>query len=152
MASEKITTISPSDNKPVVTRTGISKEELIKITQNAVDAFHSYKSTKLAERQDIIRKALRIMENRKEQLSLELTQQMGRPIAYAGIEIRTAIARAEYMLKSSNEAMSDSSGEPEDGFRRYIKKVPIGPVLIIFPWNVSNIHYITLFMIRMEGY
>ena len=139
MASENITTISPSNNKPVITRTGVTKEELIKITQNAVNTFRSYKSTKLVERQEIVRKALRIMESRKEQLGLELTQQMGRPIAYAGVEIRTAIARAEYMLKVSNEAMADSSGEPEDGFKRYIKKVPIGPVLIIFPWNVSII-------------
>lgn len=139
MAPEKITTISPSDNKPIVTRTGVSKEESIKITQNAVHAFQSYKTTKLVERQDIVRKALRIMESRTKQLSLELTQQMGRPIAYAGVEIRTAIARAEYMLKVSDEAMAESSGEPEDGFKRYIKKVPIGPVLIIFPWNVSSI-------------
>lgn len=151
MAPEKITTISPSDNKPIITRTGVSKEESIEITQNAVDAFRSYKTTKLVERQAIVRKALRIMESRTKQLSLELTQQMGRPIASAGVEIRTAIARAEYMLKVSDEAMAESSGEPEDGFKRYIKKVPIGPVLIIFPWNVScNLLLDPLFLIRDE--
>ena len=137
MASKKITTISPADNKPVVVRDEISKEELLKIPENAVEAFKSYKATQLAGRQEIIKRALQIMQQRKEQLSLELTQQMGRPIAYAGVEIQTAIARAEYMLKVSNEALAESSGEPEKGFKRYIRKVPIGPVLIIFPWNVS---------------
>ena len=137
MATKKIVTISPLDNKPIITRDEISKEELLKIPENAVEAFNSYKTTQLAKRQEIVKDALQIMQQRKEQLSLELTQQMGRPIAYAGVEIQTAIARAEYMLKVSNEAMKESSGEPEKGFKRYIKKLPIGPVLIIFPWNVG---------------
>jgi acyl-CoA reductase-like NAD-dependent aldehyde dehydrogenase len=42
----------------------------------------------------------------------------------------------EYLLKISEETLKDTEGEPEKGFERYIKKVPLGPVLILFPWNV----------------
>jgi acyl-CoA reductase-like NAD-dependent aldehyde dehydrogenase len=44
--------------------------------------------------------------------------------------------RGEYLLKISDETLKDTAGEAEKGFTRYIRKVPLGPVLILFPWNV----------------
>jgi acyl-CoA reductase-like NAD-dependent aldehyde dehydrogenase len=61
---------------------------------------------------------------------------MGRPIAYTAKEVTTAVMRGEYLLKISDETLKDTPGEVEKGFKRYIKKVPLGPVLILFPWNV----------------
>lgn len=60
---------------------------------------------------------------------------MGRPIAYTAKEITTAVARGEYLLKISSDALKDTEGEPQQGFKRYIRKAPIGPVLILFAWN-----------------
>ena len=40
-------------------------------------------------------------------------------------------------MKISDEALADTDGEAEQGFKRYIKKVPVGPVLVLFAWNVS---------------
>ena len=65
---------------------------------------------------------------------------MGRPISYTAKEITTAVARGEYLLKISGEALRDTDGEPEKGFKRYIKKVPVGPTLILFAWNVRAPH------------
>lgn len=62
---------------------------------------------------------------------------MGRPIAYTGKEVSTAVKRAEYLLKISDEALKDTDGEAEKGFKRFIRKVPVGPVLILFTWNVG---------------
>jgi len=38
-------------------------------------------------------------------------------------------------LKISSDALKDTPGEPEKGFKRYIRKVPLGPVLVLFAWN-----------------
>ena len=62
---------------------------------------------------------------------------MGRPIAYTAKEVTTAVARGEYLLKISGECLKDTVGESEKGFKRYIRKVPVGPVLILFAWNVG---------------
>jgi len=62
---------------------------------------------------------------------------MGRPIAYTAKEVSTAIKRAEYLLKVSEETLQDTPGEAEAGFKRFIRKVPVGPALIIFAWNVG---------------
>jgi acyl-CoA reductase-like NAD-dependent aldehyde dehydrogenase len=136
MSLEKITTISPITNKPVLTRNGLSDADLQSIPETAATAFDSYRRTPLAERQKIVKKALKLLNERQDVLGKELTEQMGRPIAYTPKEVTTAVMRGEYLLKISDETLKDTEGEAEKGFKRYIKKVPLGPVLILFPWNV----------------
>ena len=137
MSAEVITTISPSTNKPVLTRNGLSDHEIALLPQRASEAFNNYRLVALKERQAIVRKALQLILDKKDVLARELTEQMGRPIAYTAKEITTAVLRGEYLLKISGDALEDTEGEPEKGFKRYIKKMPVGPVLILFAWNVS---------------
>lgn len=137
MSVERLITISPSTNKPILERNGLTDEDLATLPTTATEAFKSFRKTTLAERQTIVKNALKGIDRKKDELAKELTEQMGRPIAHTAKEITTAIARAEYLLKISDEALKDTDGEPERGFKRYIKKVPIGPVLILFAWNVG---------------
>ena len=136
MSAEKITTVSPSTNKPVLERNGPTDEELSQLPKKAQAAFLEWTRTALPGRQKIVKKALKLLADRQDELAQELTEQMGRPISYTAKEITTAVARGEYMLKVSDEVLKDTSGEPEQGFRRYIRKMPLGPVLVIFAWNV----------------
>lgn len=140
MSLERLQTISPSTNKPILTRTGLSDADLAALPSTATEAFGSYRTTPLADRQEIVKKALKALDKRKDELAKELTEQMGRPISYTAKEITTAVARGEYLLKISGEALRDTDGEPEKGFKRYIRKVPIGPTLILFAWNVRAPH------------
>lgn len=138
MSVETITTISPTTNKPILTRNGVSAAELEEIPKVATEAFQSFRRTSLADRQAIVKKALQILGDKQDVLAKELTEQMGRPIAYTAKEIATAAKRGEYLLKISGEALKDTDGEPEKGFKRFIRKVPVGPVLVIFAWNVCQ--------------
>lgn len=137
MSVEVITTISPSTNEPILTRNGASAADLELLPDVATEAFNSFRKTTLKERQEIVKKFLKGLAAEQDSLGEELTVQMGRPIAYTAKEVATAIKRAEYLLKISDEALQDTDGEAEKGFKRFIRKVPIGPVLVIFAWNVS---------------
>jgi acyl-CoA reductase-like NAD-dependent aldehyde dehydrogenase len=137
MPAETLTTISPITNKPILTRKGLTDIDLQALPASATNAFDSYRRTSLADRQHIVKKALKLLKSKQDDLAKEITEQMGRPIAYTAKEVATAVARGEYLLKISDEALSDADGEAEKGFKRYIKKVPVGPVLILFPWNVG---------------
>jgi len=141
MSLEKITTISPITNKPVLTRNGLSDADIKSLPETAATAFDAYRRTSLAERQKIVRQALKLLNDRQDVLGKEITEQMGRPIAYTPKEVTTAVMRGEYLLKISDETLKDTDGEPEKGFKRYVRKVPLGPVLILFPWNYP---YLTL--------
>lgn len=138
MVAEIITTISPTTNKPILTRHGLAPDEILKLGRTAQAAFKSFRQTHptLESRQGIIKKALELVSAKQDDLARELTEQMGRPIAYTGKEITTAIKRAEYMLKIAPEVLEkDIPGEAETGFKRYLKKEPVGVVLVIFAWN-----------------
>jgi acyl-CoA reductase-like NAD-dependent aldehyde dehydrogenase len=141
MSVETITTISPITNEPILTRNGLSADDLQSIPQKATRAFEAWRRVPLTERQTIVKKALKLLNERQDELAKEITEQMGRPIAYTPKEISTAVARGEYLVKISEDALSETPGEAEKGFKRYIKKVPLGPVLILFPWNYP---YLTL--------
>lgn len=135
MSVEVLTTISPTTNEPILTRNGVTASELEEIPNIAAEKFQSWRQTSLTDRQIIVKKALKLLEKKKDELAEELTVQMGRPIAYTGAEITTAIKRADYLVKISEDTLKDTDGEPEKGFRRFIRKVPVGPVLVIFAWN-----------------
>lgn len=139
MSRETITTISPNTGQPIVTRQGVSLEELDQLPVTATNAYRSFStSTTLAQRKDIVARALEVLGNKKDALARELTEQMGRPISYGAAEVSTAIKRGEYLMRVSESALQDTPGDPEAGFKRYIKKEPVGVVLIIFAWNVSH--------------
>ncbi|CEJ84750.1 Putative Betaine aldehyde dehydrogenase 2 [[Torrubiella] hemipterigena] len=135
MSVEVITTISPTTNEPVLTRNGASAADLELLPKVATEAFQKFRKTTLKERQEIVKKFLKSLLDHEAELAEELTTQMGRPIAYTGKEIQTAVKRGEYLLKISDEVLKDTDGEPEQGFKRFIRKAPVGPVLIIFAWN-----------------
>lgn len=138
MSVEVITTISPTTNEAILTRSGASQAELELLPEVAAKAFESFRKTTLRERQDVVRKFLKGLSDLQSELAEELTVQMGRPIAFAATEIATAVKRGEYMLSISDEALADTDGVPEKGFKRFIRKVPVGPVLVLFAWNVSR--------------
>ncbi|KAL6862659.1 hypothetical protein ACO1O0_002896 [Amphichorda felina] len=135
MSVEVITTISPNTNEAILTRNGASQSDLELLPKVATEAFQSFRRTTLEERQEIVRKFLNILSQHESELAEELTVQMGRPIAFTGKEIATAVKRAEYLLKISHEVLKDIDGEAEKGFKRFIRRVPVGPVLILFAWN-----------------
>ncbi|CRK34297.1 hypothetical protein BN1708_006318 [Verticillium longisporum] len=135
MSLETLTTISPSTNEGILTRSGISQADLDNLPITATTAFESWRKTTLAERQEIVKKALKSLADKKDDLGQELTVQMGRPISYTPGEVTTAIKRADYLLKISDDVLKDTDGEAEKGFKRFIRKVPVGPILVIFAWN-----------------
>lgn len=135
MPQEKITTISPTTDKPILERHGPTDQELSDIPKRAQKAFLKYRKTSLQDRQNIVKKALQLINDRQDELAKELTEQMGRPIAYTAKEVTTAVARGGYLLKISDKGLEDTLGEPQEGFKRYVKKVPLGPVLVLFAWN-----------------
>ena len=138
MSVEVLKTISPNTNEAILTRNGVTAADLELLPQTATEAFKSWRTTPLVDRQVIVRKAMKILSDKEDELAMELTVQMGRPIAYTAKEISTAVKRVDYLVKISDEALKDTEGEAEKGFKRFIRKVPVGPVLILFPWNVSS--------------
>ncbi|OBT38770.1 hypothetical protein VE00_10837 [Pseudogymnoascus sp. WSF 3629] len=138
--SDKIRTVSPSTGRLIFEHDGTTVEQARLVAGRARAAFKTYRKTSLDQRKSIVIKALDYVATQQERLSQELSQQMGRPITFANVEIDTMRKRAEYLLDIASEALENLPGRQEDGFQRWISKEAVGPVLIISAWNITTVN------------
>ncbi|KDR72477.1 hypothetical protein GALMADRAFT_158701 [Galerina marginata CBS 339.88] len=137
MAPVTQTTIIPHSQEPYVTRTYPSEGELDVIIQNAAVAQKAWSAVPLSERIAIGRRFMDEFKKMGPEIPMELSLQMGRPVSQGAGEVRGFLERSQYMLDIASPSLADFTLESTDkpGFRRYIKRVPLGVVLVIAPWN-----------------
>ncbi len=134
MSTQK--TISPIDGSVYVERTLAVDSEVQTALAKAVLAQREWRKTTLAEREAICRKAVAYFLNNADEIGLELTWQMGRPIRYTANEIRKGFNdRANYMISIAGKALADVEVEEIQGFKRFIRRDPLGVVFVVAPWN-----------------
>ncbi|KAJ5721367.1 uncharacterized protein N7483_009301 [Penicillium malachiteum] len=133
--SNQINTINPATHEVIYSHQGTSLAEATKIAAASKEAFESYRSLTLDSKKQIIIRALDIISARIDELAKEITLQMGRPIRYCAGEIKTARLRAEHLIDIAEESLNDLPGKPEENFKRMVKRVPVGPILIAGAWN-----------------
>ncbi|MBX2872627.1 MAG: aldehyde dehydrogenase family protein [Saprospiraceae bacterium] len=132
----KITTISPIDGSVYVERELASGPMIEQALDKAEQARKIWRSTSLSERIELLNKALGYLVDQADEIGQELTYQMGRPIRYTPFEIKGGFQeRAKYMTKIAPEVLADIELENSGEFQRFIRKEPIGTVLVLAPWN-----------------
>jgi acyl-CoA reductase-like NAD-dependent aldehyde dehydrogenase len=128
-------TISPIDNSVYVERTLAKAAEIEAAVVHAREAQRQWRSVPVAERAKVLTRFCEEFERRTEEIALELTWQMGRPIRYAPNEVRGTLERARYMIDIAAEALADIDPGAKENFRRFIRREPLGVVLTIAAWN-----------------
>ena len=129
-------TISPVDNSIYVEGELANGKTIERTLVKAQAAQANWRSTPLETRIAICRKALQYFLDHKVEIAREITWQMGRPIRYAGFEITKGFKeRAEYMMDISQKTLADISVDEMAGFKRFIRREPVGTVLVLAPWN-----------------
>jgi succinate-semialdehyde dehydrogenase/glutarate-semialdehyde dehydrogenase len=101
----------------------------------AVEAQESWAATAPRERGEILRRAFELLTERTDDLALLMTMEMGKSLKEAKGEIAYA---AEFFRWFSEEAVrihGRYSTAPAGGSRLLTMKQPVGPCLLITPWN-----------------
>lgn len=129
-------TISPVDGSVYVERTLADDTAIEAALIKSISAQKEWRKTTLAERETICRKAVEYFLINADEIGLELTWQMGRPIRYTANEIRKGFReRANYMISIAGKALADVEVEEISGFKRFIRRDPLGVVFVVAPWN-----------------
>jgi acyl-CoA reductase-like NAD-dependent aldehyde dehydrogenase len=129
-------TISPVDGSVYAERDLASDALIGQALQAAATAQRSWKQVPVAERAAICRRMADGCVARADELAEELTWQIGRPIAHSPGELRRGFhERAKYMSEIAAEALADVPVENKSGFMRFIRREPLGVVLVLAPWN-----------------
>jgi acyl-CoA reductase-like NAD-dependent aldehyde dehydrogenase len=137
VASDRVfQTVTPIDGSVVVERPLASDAEIDATLARAVDAQRRWARVPAGERAAICTRAVEWCVARAGELGAELTTQMGRPIAHTPFEITRGFQeRALYMAGVAASALIDIEIEQTQQFRKFIRREPLGVVLVLAPWN-----------------
>jgi acyl-CoA reductase-like NAD-dependent aldehyde dehydrogenase len=130
----EIVCLSPVDGGVIVKRRSANESEIVATVEAARKAQRAWAATALAERKRKILIFLEAIKARNAEIVPELTMQMGRPVRYGG-ELRSFEERVRALVALSDDALAPISPAPKAGFRRMVKRTPLGLVLVVAPWN-----------------
>ena len=128
-------THSPIDGRILFTREYASSEDIHQILDTAQVQFSTWKRAPLEDRIELLHQFVAQVLSNKDLLARELTEQMGRPIRYSAGEIGGFEQRAHAMLKQAPKALENIVPPQQEGLTRFIKREPLGVVLVLSPWN-----------------
>ncbi len=126
--------ISPIDGSVYAERPFLSEAAVASAVAAARDAQSGWAQLNITERARYCQAALDALAGMQEEIVPELAWQMGRPTRYGG-ENGGVQERGQYMIDIAEEALKPYVPAQKDGFRRYVKHLPLGVVLVIAPWN-----------------
>lgn len=127
--------ISPIDGSTLAERSCATQAEIDAALIEAREAQQQWRRTPIAERARVCLAAVDAMLAMTDEIVPELARQMGRPIRFGRGELGGFEERARYMIEIAPAALGDLVPAARDGFRRFIRREPLGTVFVIAPWN-----------------
>lgn len=94
-----------------------------------------WKKFPLKKRIENVQSALDYFTTNKQQIALDISQQMGRPISQSPGEVNGLLERANYLCSIATDALSSVDLAEKPGFERSIVREPIGVIFVISAWN-----------------
>jgi succinate-semialdehyde dehydrogenase/glutarate-semialdehyde dehydrogenase len=125
----------PATQEPLGDVADASAEDAAAALDAAAAAQDGWAATPARERGEILRRAFEALIARTEDLALLMTLEMGKPLAESRAEV---VYAAEFFRWFAEEAVRISgrySADPAGSGRLLTMKQPVGPCLLITPWN-----------------
>ncbi|HKH96218.1 MAG TPA: aldehyde dehydrogenase family protein [Beijerinckiaceae bacterium] len=132
---QTIRTVTPVDGSTYVERPLACDREVDAAIAAAVAAQREWRAHAIEERAAALSAFVDAFVAEGDDIATELTWQMGRPIRYTPGEVRGFEERARTMIALAPQALADMDAGPKEGFRRLIRREPLGVALVIAPWN-----------------
>ena len=133
--TDTLKTISPVDGRIYVERPLQTAAAIDRALDAAHTAQRHWAALPLATRCDILTKAVDAFVAQANDIATEITWQMGRPLRHSPGEVRGFEERARYMLGLAPTALAPVKPADKPGFDRRIKRVPLGVIAVVAPWN-----------------
>ena len=127
---------NPADGTVLCRVADAGEADAVEALDAAVDAQASWAATSPRVRSDILRRAFDLLTARTEELAQLITLEMGKSIAESRGEVAYS---ADFLRWFSEEAVrirGDYTANPTGPGRIALIRQPVGPCLLITPWNV----------------
>jgi acyl-CoA reductase-like NAD-dependent aldehyde dehydrogenase len=131
---QRLSVDDPYTLEPATTVALTTEAEARPIFERARAAFRGFRTTSIDERIALVEKAMVAMEKRKDEIALDISKMMGKPVAQGRNEVAGMAGRARHMASIAKESLR-AIELPKEGFERRIEKEPLGVVLDLPAWN-----------------
>jgi len=132
---EKFEDVNPATLETIAHLQKASVDDVQRAVESAMEAFDSWSGSPAPLRGKILFRAARMLEERKEELSRLMTQEMGKILKEARGDVQEAIDMTYYAAGEGRRLLGETTpSELPDKFCLTVRR-PIGVVGLITPWN-----------------
>lgn len=133
--SPTVRIVSPIDGS-VVAEFPLASDAAVQAALDAArEAQRSWRQVPVVERGRILEAFCEELGAMREEIVPELARLIGRPVSAGGGEVARTIERARTMIGLAPVALEPVMPPVRPGFTRYVRREPLGVVLVIAPWN-----------------
>lgn len=129
-----IQTINPATGKIEKTFLEHTLEEVFESIEKADNAFLKWRTTDFSLREELMKRAAQILQDRKEHYGKILTLEMGKPITQAIAEVEKCAWVCDYYAENAPIILKEEIVKT-DASESYVRFDPLGVVLAVMPWN-----------------
>lgn len=131
---------NPATGKVIATLASATEEDALAALDAACRAEkeageHGWVATPPRERAEILRRAFELVTERAEEFATLMTIEMGKPYAEALGEVKYGAEFLRWFAEETPRHYGRSLDMPEGTLRMITRRKPVGPCLLITPWN-----------------
>lgn len=132
--------LNPADESVLGVCPHASAEQLDAAIAASAAGFETWRATTPLARQAVMEKAARILESRADEIAVNLTKEMGKPVGEAKLELGFAIDVLRWYGEEGKRAYGRMIPPRIPGARQIMVKEPVGPVAAFVAWNFPAVN------------
>lgn len=130
----ELVSINPANGERLRAGQPLSPSEVDTAIARAAERFGEWSARPLPERTQMLRRLASVLRERSEALARLATAEMGKRIGEARAEVEKCAVACEYYAAHGPDFLVDTVVASDAG-RSLIAWQPLGPVLLVMPWN-----------------
>ncbi len=134
-SGESIDVTNPATGEKLGTVPKMGAEETRRAIEAAEEAFSSWRKTTAYEKSQVLRRWFDLMIEHREDLSIIMTAEQGKPINESRGEINYAASYIEWFAEEARRVYGDTVPAHSNDKRIILIKQPVGVTAAVTPWN-----------------
>ena len=126
---------NPATGHPIGEVACAEVPDLEEVAVAAANGFQVWRRMSAFERYKIMRKAATLLRDRIELIAHLMTQEQGKPLAEARIEINAGADTIDWFAEEGRRAYGRVIPARQEGVYQLVVQEPVGPVAAFTPWN-----------------
>jgi succinate-semialdehyde dehydrogenase / glutarate-semialdehyde dehydrogenase len=135
LAGRTLPVVNPATGEVIGTVAHAERADLDRALEAAAAGFKTWRKTGAFDRYKTMRKAAQIFRDRADAIAPLLTQEQGKPLTEARLEVLAGADVIDWMAEEGRRTYGRVIPARTSGVYQLVVKEPVGPVAAFTPWN-----------------